>query len=289
AAAAVRGGNGTPVRHGRALLAVLKADVDRLGEIFARGLGERMSLARYAALSRMLDYFFGARLMRILQEEFPDTYTIYAGGDDLLLVGPWDAMLELAARIHQAFTVFVGGTGEVTLSAAVVLASPRVPIRRAADLAEAELHRAKEAGRDRVSVFGQVMTWSGYAAGRAAPDVGDWGALEQGKWLAQRFSGAHAPPRALLQQLLRFARLAGRAAQGGAAALADPAVLLWPAHYRYQVARNLFRDESSRGMDAAERRFWNELGEIPRPGVVPRMARLQVPIEYALHRLRRAH
>ncbi|MCL6546972.1 MAG: type III-A CRISPR-associated protein Cas10/Csm1, partial [Bryobacteraceae bacterium] len=66
-------------------LAVLKADVDNLGLIFQRGLGPDISLSRTAALSRMMDFFFSGCLPWLLAREFPSTYTVYAGGDDLLL------------------------------------------------------------------------------------------------------------------------------------------------------------------------------------------------------------
>jgi CRISPR-associated protein Csm1 len=58
-------------RKGRPMLAALKADVDRLGQVFTRGLGEHRSLARTAALSRMMDAFFTGFLPYRLQTNFP--------------------------------------------------------------------------------------------------------------------------------------------------------------------------------------------------------------------------
>ncbi|MBM3524434.1 MAG: type III-A CRISPR-associated protein Cas10/Csm1, partial [Alphaproteobacteria bacterium] len=68
---------------GRPMLGVLKADVDMLGQVFGRGLGAERSLGRMATLSRMTDSFFTVVLPDLLRREFPDTYTVYAGGDDL--------------------------------------------------------------------------------------------------------------------------------------------------------------------------------------------------------------
>jgi CRISPR-associated protein Csm1 len=43
---------------GRSLLGFMKADVDNLGFIFGLGLGDRLSIARFSFLSRMLNLFF---------------------------------------------------------------------------------------------------------------------------------------------------------------------------------------------------------------------------------------
>ena len=103
---------------GEAMLAVLKADVDRLGRLFTKGL-KAPSLARLATLSRMLDFFFTGQLQWLLRRQFPSTYTVYAGGDDLLLIGPWRQMLRLAQQLRRKFHHWTGGNPNVTLSAAV--------------------------------------------------------------------------------------------------------------------------------------------------------------------------
>jgi CRISPR-associated protein Csm1 len=136
--------------RGRPMLAALKADLDRLGQVFTRGLGNRRSLARAAALSRMVDVFFTGFLPHRLRTDFPNVYTVYAGGDDLLLLGPWHEILRLAQDLREDFRRFVGGSQRVTLSAGVALFDPKTPVTHAAQEAEERLARAKEDGRDRV-------------------------------------------------------------------------------------------------------------------------------------------
>lgn len=86
--------------RGRKLLGYLKADVDNLGNLFVFGLREehndRSSISRMATLSRMLDLFFSGRIEQLLTIEFDSCYTIYSGGDDLLIVGPWNDLIEFA-------------------------------------------------------------------------------------------------------------------------------------------------------------------------------------------------
>lgn len=148
--------------QGRALLAVLKADVDRLGLIFSAGLGNDRSPARIAALSRMLDAYFARRLPWLLRGApgFASTYTVYAGGDDLLLVAPWRFGLPLALALREDFGLFAGGNPNLSLSAGLAFVHPHHPMARAAEEAEQALVTAKDSGRDRVGILGQALTWT---------------------------------------------------------------------------------------------------------------------------------
>jgi len=145
--------------RGRALLGVLKADVDRLGQVFARGLGADTSPARIAQLSRLMDGYFARRLPWLLRNEFPATYTVYAGGDDLLLVAPWRFALPLALRLSEDFRAFAGGNPNLTLSAGIAFVHADHPIARAVEEAEEMLERAKDEGRDRLGLFGRALSW----------------------------------------------------------------------------------------------------------------------------------
>jgi CRISPR-associated protein Csm1 len=162
--------------QGREMLGVLKADVDLLGSLFATGFGPDFRLARQAALSRLMDAFFTLRLQDLLRREFPDSYTVYAGGDDLMIVAPWRNALSLAARLRADFAVFAGGNPSLALSASVALIDPRTPLSIAAHEAETRLSAAKDAGRDRVSAIeDEPLTWPAFDAALAASDrLNDW-------------------------------------------------------------------------------------------------------------------
>lgn len=144
---------------GEALLAVFKADVDRLGAIFAWGLPDP-TLSRFAALSRMLDFFFSGYLPELLRREFRSIYTVYAGGDDTLLVGPWRQTLEMAVAVRQKFALWTGNNPNLSLSAGIELFKPQHPVGPAVRHAEDRLDDAKRAGRNRVSaVVGPAEEW----------------------------------------------------------------------------------------------------------------------------------
>lgn len=147
--------------HGEDFLAVLKADVDRLGSIFGQGLAHP-SLGRLAGLSRMMDFFFTGYLTHMLRSDprFQSTYTVYAGGDDLLLIGPWRQMVDLLEALREKFGIWTGNSPQVTISAALELVKPNQPLNRSVRHAEEGLERAKRAGRNRVTVIDDTpQTW----------------------------------------------------------------------------------------------------------------------------------
>ena len=148
---------------GRKMLAVLMADVDRLGRLFMEGTGPRWNLARAASLSRMIDGYFSIRLPDMLEKEWPNIYTVYAGGDDLLLLGPWQDIFALASKLHGDFSGFSLGNQAVTLSAGIALLDVKAPVSTAAREARERLAKVKANGRNGISAIeGMPMAWDVY-------------------------------------------------------------------------------------------------------------------------------
>lgn len=144
-------------------LGVLKADVDRLGLLMSCGLKEgRLTLSRLATLSRQLDFFFTIYLPQLLESQAPfkNIYTVFAGGDDLFLIGPWNRIMDLSLVINKKFRSYVCNNPEVSLSAGVSLHKPHTPIDNMARSSEAALEQSKNGGRDRFTVFGETITWN---------------------------------------------------------------------------------------------------------------------------------
>lgn len=166
-------GNGQPVwftelaetcSQGDRLLAVLKADADSLGVRFEYLLNNG-GLGAMRALSDRLDEFFAGRLRRELANRdgrWWPIYTIFAGGDDLIMVGPWSVMVDFAGTMREWFAEEFRDYG-LTLSAGLELMKPKRPIKPAVERAELLLHEAKEAGKDRLAAFGQIWPWEHHA------------------------------------------------------------------------------------------------------------------------------
>lgn len=153
--------DGTGDLVGRSLLTFFKADVDNLGLIFSRGLKNRLSAARFAALSRMLNLFFSEYLAELAQQEYPDIYVVFAGGDDLFLVGPWHQTIRFGIQLRKRFSEFCGQNPDITLSGGILTAKPKLPMRKAAELVEEKLEQAKERkDKDAVCFLDEVYTWA---------------------------------------------------------------------------------------------------------------------------------
>lgn len=150
---------GTPGLH------ALKGDVDDLGAIFQKGY-ERPNFAKMAALSRQVNSFFAIYLPWLCVTEFNDSYTVFAGGDDFFLLGPWRSQMQLVWRMQQEFSRYVAGNPQIHFSAGLYLTKPGLPIRQLADGAEQLLEQAKGyeqpqtgAKKNAVTCFGYSMGW----------------------------------------------------------------------------------------------------------------------------------
>lgn len=100
--------------------------------------------------------------LRLLKknEEFKNIYTLFAGGDDLCLIGPWNVMVVFAEKIQKEFSTYTGDSPIITISAGVELFKPSSPVVHAVEKAESALERAKNnEGKNSVVLFGYAMKW----------------------------------------------------------------------------------------------------------------------------------
>jgi len=145
-------------------LGILKGDVDDLGAIFQKGL-ESPTFAKMAALSRQMNAFFSTYLPWLCKSHYPNTYTVFAGGDDFFLIGPWHSLMQLAATLRKEFTRYVGGNPELHFSAGLVVTKPGMPVPQLSRLAEEALEAAKgrsETGavvKDGIHSFDHTLSW----------------------------------------------------------------------------------------------------------------------------------
>lgn len=228
--------------RGDKLLGILKADADSLGVIIDETLKSSGDLSPLGKLSKELDGFFGGTLaLELRKPDWKIIYTIFAGGDDLLLIGPWNVIVDFAAHVRQLFQ-HKFGEREMTISAAVAFVKPSRPIKFAAEQAEHLLQEAKTKNayraalpKDQIAAFGQIWKWQDHET-----IIGD------GKHLAKMVNDKVAE-RGWLQTLLEI----GVSRQRGD--------LLATSRLAYHVGRNYPKVNSQDPSAAGLRRWANRL------------------------------
>ena len=143
-------------------LGILKADADNLGLLMACGLPRKLySISRLATMSRQVNDFFAVYLPWFFQtdDRFKNVYTVFAGGDDLLLIGPWNAIVTLAPVIARQFNTYACKNPNIHLSTGISIHKAHTPVNVMAEAAEEMIERSKNAGRNRLTLFGETVTW----------------------------------------------------------------------------------------------------------------------------------
>ncbi len=217
---------------GSKMLAVLKADVDNLGKIFSTGLKRDdginyNTVSRQSTMSRMFDLFFAGYLNEIIKTRYSNCYILYSGGDDLVIIGPWDRIIALSKYLYQEFNRYVNNP-EITLSAGISLFKHNYPIYRAVEDAEKLLEKAKTNGKDSISLFGQELKWSDFNMiyPKEMNKVDEW--LSKGKedgGISTQF----------VRNLLTYGEMINRSKD-------DPRAMMWQPLFAYNIGRNLNKE-----------------------------------------------
>ncbi len=159
-------------RTGTNKIGILKMDVDNLGVLFMKGLGDYASISRMSTLSSFLTLFFAGYIPYLIKSGkfgeglYKDNiYLVYAGGDDTLIVGAWDAIWELSKEIKKKFDEFVCYNPFITLSAGIHIANPKFELRKAVEMAEEELdvsknNRLGSIEKNSLTIFNCPMNWN---------------------------------------------------------------------------------------------------------------------------------
>ena len=132
---------------GKEALAVFKADIDNLGAIFIEKLpnSDKPNFAKYNMVSRLINNFFTINLPFLLQKEFPNIYTVFAGGDDLFLIGVWNEIFQFSKKFKEEFhTYFIAEASKMSFSASITMVKPSTPVGFQARESEEQLDEAKK-------------------------------------------------------------------------------------------------------------------------------------------------
>ena len=160
--------------------------------LYEQGLKDidRKTVSRFLTLSRMLELFFSGWMKEIMSSDnkdmiietlmeckeidqdrfkeylkgeyvdFKNIYTVYSGGDDLVLVGPWETMIVFAIFLNQQFREYTCNNKSITISAGLAFVKPKHPIASAIKQADELLERSKKAGKNGITLFGTTVEWN---------------------------------------------------------------------------------------------------------------------------------
>lgn len=166
-----------PMAEGENKIGVLKMDIDNLGTIFSSGLGDKnKSISRISTLSRMIDLFFCGYINKMCEDLYSEYleqkgsnkvdldnlyYINFSGGDDLVIIGPWDWTIKLAMRIKEKLTQFACCNPNISISAGVYFADSKMPIRISLQEGERYLGIAKSSDtKDSICIFEKAFRWN---------------------------------------------------------------------------------------------------------------------------------
>ena len=155
----------------------LRMDIDNLGAIFGSALGNNATLARMATLSETLRLFFEGYVPKLCndynqkpreKQKKQILELIYAGGDDLFLVGGWSALPQIAQKIRDEFRCFTTGD-HVTLSGGIFIEHQKFPLYQFADRSGEAEYAAKQLKRNAgsqeknaISFLQTPMSWEDF-------------------------------------------------------------------------------------------------------------------------------
>ncbi len=161
---------------------------------------DRKTVSRFLTMSRMVELFFSGWIKEIMSKDnkkalinalteindieekerfqaylkenvinFNNIYTVYSGGDDMVLVGPWETMIVFSIFLNLKFREFTCNNPFITLSAGLAFVKPKHPIASAIHQAETLLQQSKEKyqklqqtktlGKNRITLFGTTIEW----------------------------------------------------------------------------------------------------------------------------------
>lgn len=177
-------------------LGVLRMDVDGLGVRFVKGFN---SFDEYSSFSNKLSAFFDTKLKIILKNYQNHLNIVYAGGDDLFVVGRWDKVIEFAAEIHDKFDEHMAGES-ITISGGMAIVSAKFPIAKSAEISGEAEDKAKQyrgGQKNAFSFLGECVGWGQ-----------EFNSVKGMKDELVRQVCDNGVSRGLLHQLMRYAEMA---------------------------------------------------------------------------------
>lgn len=89
----------------------------------------------------------------------PTIHINYSGGDDLLVLGPYDDIIEFSIEFRNKFKQWTCNNESINLSGGINIVSSKFPIGKAVNMSETYLEASKSCGKDKLTLFNEVLPW----------------------------------------------------------------------------------------------------------------------------------
>ncbi|VEN73374.1 Type III-A CRISPR-associated protein Cas10/Csm1 [Candidatus Desulfarcum epimagneticum] len=192
--------------RGTEALGVMKADVDDLGMIMSCGIKDQENnLSVMAAFSRQMNHYFTVFLPGCLESEkaYQNIYTVFAGGDDMFLIGPWNKMIDFSYQLRNKFKQYVCENPEIHFSSGITVHKAGSSIDSIAILAEEALEKSKNESSEKnrftknsFTIFSETKKWAEFSDLMAIRD-------KLKEWVSRKYID-----KAMLHRLNRLIELA---------------------------------------------------------------------------------
>lgn len=156
---------------------------------------------------------------------------MFAGGDDLFLIGPWNRIIEFTLSLSKSFKDYVCGNTQITLSAGVSVHKPGEPVPSISESAETAIKKSKANKRNSITLFDETVKWQAFVELHTIKK-------EIETWMDKSFIN-----NAMLFRLNTFSHMAKHAEElskpGEVIEADDWEYLKWRALFKYTMVRNV--------------------------------------------------
>ncbi|MBN2444945.1 MAG: type III-A CRISPR-associated protein Cas10/Csm1 [Spirochaetales bacterium] len=128
-------------KKGAHYIGALRMDADNMGKLIRLGFYKHITLQRLTAFSRQMNLFFKLTIPEICNSK--KVQLIYAGGDDLFILGAWNHVMDIAISAGKQFSDYTCNNIDIGISAGLTIHDDKFPVSTMARVSKKALDTAK--------------------------------------------------------------------------------------------------------------------------------------------------
>lgn len=121
------------------------------------------SVSRVANTSMLFNLFFAMHLRNIISKEYSDSVMIiYSGGDDILITGQWESIMDAVIKINnelKKFTMSTNNENNITISSSILFHKAKRPFNYVVKEVGELLERCKADNKNCINFNGNLISY----------------------------------------------------------------------------------------------------------------------------------